>query len=254
MYVAAGQPFTATLVDPTGLSPDYAFGARIEVPVTRAIVGTWTAATLSGNVWSVDLEAPPAQVASPSYGLNPTMSQTLQAGEFEIVWMDNGPDPRPDQVVIMVPLFTSSGGVTTGAGAGVPDYGAPDPTAVRCTVADVAALERNRTIGPGGVRVGTFDSTTKPTDVEVGGLIDQAVDLVLVAVQPQFNPDMNSQVARAVALQTALLLESSDYIESNEPDVARKERMLATLMAGLNAQMVKDIEEQLSSTGGSVLV
>lgn len=253
MYVPAGQPFTATLVDPTGLSPDYEFGARIEVPVTRAIVGTWTAAKLSATVWSVELEAPPAQVAAPGYGLNPILSAQLQNGEFLIVWMDNGPDPRPDQVVIPVPLFTDAGGGWSGGWpGGVEDYPDADPEACRCTVADVAALERNRTIGQGGNRVGTFDDTTRPTADEVEGLIDQAVDLVLIGLPDQFDSDLSGVVARAVAIQTALLIESSDYIESNEPDVARKERMLATLMTGLNGEMVRDVQD-IIGTSGTVL-
>jgi hypothetical protein len=99
MRVPAGLPFTARLLGPAGLG-GVQLGARIEVPVTRAIVGYWRPATLDGGVWSVELEAPP--LTSPDPGL----VDALAAGQFLIVWMDGG---AIAMVEIFVPLQTYAG-------------------------------------------------------------------------------------------------------------------------------------------------
>jgi len=213
MYVPYGLPFTATLVDPGGLT-DVNLGARIEVPVTRAIVGSWQAATLSGYVWSVTLDAPPATPQSQAIGLgaNPFYATELATGEFNLVWLD---DLDPPTFEAFVPLFVSDDGSGIGVGGNGPpaQWPTPDPADVTPTIADVAALERTRMVDDGGTDQATFGPNTRPTDVEVQALIDDSVPVILTQLRPTFPASFNDQVANAVALYAAILVEGSYYRE-----------------------------------------
>ena len=245
MYVAAGAPFTATLVDPGGLTPPGVnLGARIEVPVTRAIVGNWVPAQLSGIVWSVDLDAPPLQVGSQVYGYGgyPALQAALDAGEFNIVWMD-GLDPPSCE--IFVPLVTTASSGSNGSGTGVPpDWPDPDPLACSPSVDDVAALERTRTIDDVSNDEGTFTSVTTPSDTEVSGLITQAVPVVLAELLPQFDPGHYPTVAHCVALYTAILIEGSYHREQlNEGAVQLWRTLYMAGISGLQTQINEDLQQ-----------
>lgn len=88
MEVTLGADVVATLAAPGDLD----LGARIEVPVTRAIASYWRRArfdTASG-LWTVTLEPPidPTGAAAP---VGP--EGTPRPGEFVLVWRDGGPEP-----------------------------------------------------------------------------------------------------------------------------------------------------------------
>jgi hypothetical protein len=245
MEVVAGQPFTATLVDPGGLS-DLNLGARIEVPVTRAIVTAWTAAVLQGNTWSVTLDAPPAEPPSQVYyalGAWPVIQAELDAGEFNIVWMD---DVEPPTVEIYVPLWTSTEYVDPNALPVPEDWTAPDLTQVTPTLADVAALESTRTIDDTATELGTFTADTRPTDTQVTGLIAQATHDVLASLRPTFPASYYPIVRNAIALYTAILIEGSFYREQLNEGSAQLYRQLFTAeIAGLQSATTVDLTDQL---------
>jgi hypothetical protein len=153
VQIATNPTFVATLLAPPGVT---GLGARVEVPVTRAIVSAWQAATLSddGSEWAVTLERPVA------------------AGEYLLVWRTS--DAEPPAYETFVPLT-----VTSAAAGGVVDE---DWTP---TLADVAALSHAYTRHPvdadelqAGTEHGIFDETTDPTATKVEGYIAAAVDEV----------------------------------------------------------------------------
>ena len=241
MYVAAGSEFTATLVDPGGLD-DLALGARIEIPVTRAIVDYWKAATLSGYVWSVVLEAPPTESAQP--GSDPEMDAALKAGEFNIVWLDG---LEPPTVEFYVPLFCSDSVAGSGSSA---DWPAVDVDEVTPSVDDVAALEGTRRMDDSVEEQLTFTADTRPTDTQVQALIDQAVPVVLAQLNPTFPPDYYSEVSHAIALYAAILVEGSYYREQlNVGSVALYRALLEQTLTAINSQ----VTTELTSSGGGRL-
>lgn len=147
---AADTTFTATLPAPPGVT---GLGARVEVPVTRAIASAWQPATLVGDTWTVTLDRP------------------LDAGDYLLVWRTN--DPEPPDYETFVPLAVTS--------AGVPATG-PDWTP---TLADVAALcpaytRHDIDFGAmqAGAEAGVFDEETDPTATDVQGYIAAAVQEV----------------------------------------------------------------------------
>ena len=242
MYVAAGQPFTATLIDPGGFE-HLLLGARIEVPVTRAIVGYWMAATLSGYVWSVTMDAPPAQSANPGY--DPVLDDALAAGEFQIVWMDN---LGPPTVEIYVPLHT------TGTGTGTPTVPPswPPVDVAQCTpsVDDVAALEGTRRVDDTTAEQPTFNANTRPTDTEVQALIDQAVPVVMAQLRPTFPISYYDEVSHAIALYAAILVEGSYYREQiNTGSVGLYQSLLNQSLAGIAASLELELNS-LAASGG----
>lgn len=87
MRVAVGQPVTATIAAPPGVTT---LGARIEVPGTRAIVACWQTATLQGDQWTVTVDGP------------------LKSGDYQLVWRT--PDPEPPDFETFVPITASYGG------------------------------------------------------------------------------------------------------------------------------------------------
>jgi hypothetical protein len=84
-----GSAVLATLVAPS-VAPAFPIGARIEVPLTRAIVSYWRPAVrddLTGDL-SVVLDAPPA------------------VGDYNLVWRDSGPEGPGERTEfeVFVPL------------------------------------------------------------------------------------------------------------------------------------------------------
>lgn len=232
MFAAPGAQFTATLIDPSGLG-DLRLGARIEVPVTRAIVGYWRPATLTGFIWSVQLEAPPAAPQRPpELGGNsdPALTRALAAGQFNIVWMDGGPVPA---VEIFVPLFVGTGW----GGAWGPDteWPVPDPELVAPSVEDVAILLRTRTYTEGVLEHADFSDDTRPPADEVQRLIDQATPTVLAQLRPLFPESVYGQIGHLIALYTAVLIEGSFFREQvNESQVALYRDLFTAGVEGVN--------------------
>lgn len=87
MRIGLGDPVAAWLTAPA--DPPADMGARVEVPYTRAIACFWQPATLEDTGdslrWVVELEPP------------------VQAGDYNLVWRDGGPEPPILEV--FVPLM-----------------------------------------------------------------------------------------------------------------------------------------------------
>jgi hypothetical protein len=78
---------------------------------------------------------------------------------------------------------------------------------------DVALLVATRTIDSSGTELGEFTSDTRPTDAQADALIEQAVTMVLTPLPDRFQESLYDRVKQAVALQTAILVETSFYRE-----------------------------------------
>lgn len=118
---------------------------------------------------------------------------------------------------------------------------------IRPTVTDVANLLRARTKVKGGVEIGTFNASTRPTSDEVDGLIDDAIDDVLgkvksvdtfKALEPA--PEevevegYERRVRSAVKLYTAVLIETSYF-----PEQIASAKSAATIYEGLYGKRIK---------------
>ena len=244
MFVEPGQQFTATLITPTGIG-DLLLGARIEVPVTRAIVGYWRPAILKGLIWSVQLEAPPAApLRPPEFGSDPALEIALAAGSFNIVWMDGESVPT---IEIFVPLFVRT---QFNDAWSQPDWPVPDVDLIAPTVEDVAILVRTRTYTEGVVEHADFTDDTRPPADEVQRLIDQATPTVLMQLRPTFPPSVYGDIGHLISLYTAILIEGSFFREQiNESQVALYRDLFTTGLAGLN----ESIDNELLMAGGGAL-
>lgn len=188
MQGTVGQTITSTLVNPPGDIGN--LGARIEVPITRAIASAWQPAVLNGVTWTVTLEAPVA------------------AGDYQWVWRTND-NAEPPAFEAMIPLVVVDAALV----AAVADFPLPDTAQIRPDVADIAALENSRTAAGGGDEIGEFTADTHPTADQVGKLIDQAIDAVLMQLPTRFPNTYYERVKHGVALYTAILLEGSYFRE-----------------------------------------
>ena len=246
MDVVAGLPFTATLVDPGGLT-DLNLGARIEVPVTRAIVGMWTEATLAGIVWSATMDAPPAQpIGFQNPASRAIYEDELAAGEFQLVWMD---DLDPPTVEIYVPLRTVAD-VYSGLVPLADNWPVPDLTQMTPTVDDVAVLERTRTVDTAGAELIVFNANTRPTDTEVSALIVQAVNDVQASLRSTYPTTYYGQIRYLTAMYAAMLVEGSFYREQlTEGSVQLYRQLINTELAGIQAAIMVDLTDQVATTG-----
>lgn len=167
MQWTLGDDVVATLVAPSVL-PDYPMGARIEVPVTRAIVARWRAAAYDDVLgqWTVAFTA---------------AADALVKGEYNLVWRDSGPEPPQLEVFIPLAVVASS---TVAVAPGETAPWAP-------TVEDVANVTPAYTEGgfdddrqfAGDPQltaegVPTYTDDTTPNKAHVQGLIQAAVDEV----------------------------------------------------------------------------
>ena len=229
MSVAAGTQFTAYLADPGGDTTGV--GARIEVPVTHAIVSMWVAGTLAtSGMWSAVLDAPG------------------EPGEYLIVWMTGGAT-QPDPFPIYVPVTATLGPVAPTVG-GEPDYPDVTPSDVYPTLAEVAILERTRTRGDDGTYYDTFNAQTWPTDTDVMAIIDTSVNLVLAQLRGDFNPIFYEQVKDLCALQAAILIESSFFRNQEQAQAMSSWRvMLSSGMTGLQSSIEVDREQAVVFAG-----
>jgi hypothetical protein len=192
LRVSIGQGITSQLIDPAG---DYSrMGARVEEPITEAIVSPWQDATLSGGVWTVTCDGildPPGP------------------GDYLLYWMT--PDDPPS-FRTPLPLTVVPQSIVPVSGT-VPDFPPLDIEQIIPTVQDVADLERTRTVEEGMNVVTNFDSDTSPSDVDVQRLIEQALPAVLGSLRASFPIRYYGDVRHLVALYTSVLIEGSFYKE-----------------------------------------
>lgn len=203
MEAPLGEPVEATLIDPGPAVYDLGLGARIEVPVTRAIVSMFRPAALNGAIWSVFLDSP------------------IDEGDYEIVWRTS--DPEPPLYETYVPLFLFVSGVSGGAsgGSGGDDWPLIDRTEVTPGVNDVAALERTRTYDMNGTDQATFNDQTKPTDEEVEVLIEQATDDILGVLREDVDVYHYAAIKGAITRQAALYVEGSYFRDNVNADLVQ---------------------------------
>ena len=231
MQSVVGQPITATIVDPNGNvgAGGRTLGARVEVPVTRAIVAAWRPATLSGATWTV------------------TVDGVLVVGEYQFVWRTN--DAEPPFFEAFLPLTVTASVTASGT-----DFPEPNLAELTPSVEDISQLMRTRTVSEGGeeVDIPVFDENTHPTADEVEGLIEQARFGVLMALPETFDPVHNDQIRHLISLYTAQLVEGSYFREQVDDSgvdlwrtlytngvTALRERMDADLVA---ANLLKRME------------
>jgi hypothetical protein len=134
------------------------------------------------------------------------------------------------EVSALAPFWTD---VTLPDGTVIPAPPPVDPTRVTPSVADVAILERTRTIHDDGSEVSTFDPDTRPTDVEVTELVDQAAGEVLGQLPSNVDPIWYPAIQRLIALRAAALVEISFYREQAMagPAAAHTAQLAAELQA-----------------------
>jgi hypothetical protein len=220
--VACGYPFTAALIAP----PDsdlagWPLGARVERPVTRAIVSAFQTATLSGGLYTVTLDGP------------------VDPGSYNMVWMttDENPTPTYEVFIPLVATLTIQDGTVP-----IVEWPVIDITQVTPTVEDVAALERTRTVDDTGNDIGEFTSATRPTDVECKELIDQARNDVLAQLRRAVDPVHYPQILHIVAYYAAMLVEVSYYREQTGQRAEEYATLFTQSLTNLQTQIERDVE------------
>lgn len=222
MQVQIGQDITSQLIDPAG---DYArMGARVEEPITEAIISPWQDAALSGGVWTVVCDAildPPGP------------------GDYLLYWMT---PEDPPLFRTPLPLTVIPQSVLPPAGE-VPDFPPIDVAEVTPTVQEVADLEGTRWYDTGDNDVGGFGSDTRPTDVEVGRLIDQGLAAVLGSLRPSFPTKYYPKVRHLVCLYTAQIIEGSFYREQVPAAGSVFHTLYTTALTEVQAQIEYDLKQ-----------
>jgi hypothetical protein len=117
-----------------------------------------------------------------------------------------------------------------------------DVDQVTPSVDDVALLCATRTIDTTGAQLSTFTSDTRPTDAQAGALIAQATTMVLAPLPDHLQESLYVRIRQAVALQAALLVETSFY---------REQANTGTVVAMSNAlqAMLRAIQEDAGGAG-----
>lgn len=191
--VAVGADIVASINDPPGgLQPGVTLGARVEIPVTRAIVSYYQRATLSAGIWTVTLDGLPAP------------------GFFNFVWRTD--DAEPPDYEVFIPLAVSTATAGAGAGGGT-DYPPVDLAEVMPNVDDVAQLERTRTFDAYGNELITFTDETRPTADEVIRIITDAMPIVLGSLPTRFDPVHWPKARHLVSIYCAMEIEGSFFKE-----------------------------------------
>jgi hypothetical protein len=219
--VQCGLPFDASLVAGPGMTPGEGFprfGARVERPVTRAIVSPFQTATLDGAMWTATVDGP------------------LDEGAYQLVWMTVDDPPTYEA---FVPLFATNDVDLTAAP--IIEFPAADIEACTPSVAEVSTLERTRTLDINDVDQEVFNDQTRPTATEVETLIKLGVNYVLSQLREAFDPVHYPQVKFLVQLYVATMIEESYY---REQAAGRTELYVIQFTQGLE-NLSKRIEDDL---------
>jgi hypothetical protein len=234
--VLAGGTFSPALVDPGGLV--HGLGARIEAPVTRAIVSAWMPATLQGAIWTATLDAP------------------LAPGIYQLVWMttdpgdtvDDGPGTGPE-FEVFVPIVCVDQLDQSNPGDWPPVKA--NLNAITPGVDEVASLERTRCKDLDGNDKGTFDNTTFPTGTAVETeVIPQARRAILQLLPDAINPEVYDDVSWAIQLQAAIIIETSYYrvqLQGTTGNQAAQHSSSVPNYIAMMKETVENLQDALSS-------
>jgi hypothetical protein len=236
--VPVGVDITASIADPPGGLYGHTLGARVEVPVTRAIVSAYQRATLSGGVWTVTLDG------------------VLESGGFEFVWRTDDAEPPYYEAWIPLMIAGASAGVGGGGDAGGVSFPPIDAEQITPSTSDVAILERTRIVEPGGGDPGDFTDNTHPTSDEVEELIQHAIDITLNLLPAQVDPRHYEAIERAIALRAASLVEASYFREqANEGSLAYYRELFDDVIQGVNVRVAEDYRQAaLVVSSGAVIL
>jgi hypothetical protein len=109
-----------------------------------------------------------------------------------------------------------------------------DHDEVTPSVDDVALLCVTRTIDSTSTQLGTFTSDTNPTDTQCAGLITQAVTMVLTPLPDYLQQSLYGRIRQAIALQAAVLVETSFYREqANAGSIVAMTTSLRLMLAAI---------------------
>jgi hypothetical protein len=153
---------------------------------------------------------------------DPAIASELTAGTYMLRWgRPTAPDPD-DQVVAEEDLRVHSSALL------VPVDGlAP-------SVDEIGALLHART-NVGGVEVGTFTDSTRPTDAQVQALIDMAVSDLQTRVGTVLPEDLVVEGRRLASLQAAALVEASFFPGELDTDRSAYRQYTAMYLSGIEA-------------------
>lgn len=121
------------------------------------------------------------------------------------------------------------------------DEDAAAAEAITPTLDEVAALERERTYAEGG-QEGTFTNETRPTGVQVGQLIEFAVNDVLSRIGLQIPEKYWGEARRMASLQAAALIESSYFPAQLDSDQSAYRQYTAMFLAGME-KLVENVRQ-----------
>lgn len=178
MQVVHQQPVTAINAAPSTL---VGLGARIEVPVSRAIVSAfrWASIDPDTGAWTVTLDAPPA------------------LGTYNLVWRTD--DAEPPDYEVFIPLEVIAAVVTP-----------VTPVQFSPTVQEVAYVTPAYTRGgfdddglQGGAEQGSYDASTSPTATHVEALIAAGAEEVAGRVGVLIPAHLAGLAKRAVVWHVA---------------------------------------------------
>lgn len=116
------------------------------------------------------------------------------------------------------------------------------------TVQDVANILRARTASRNGGEVGTFDSTTRPTDVEVQAIIDNAYSDVVDAIGQitDVPPNLVNSASSLVTIGAAMMVELSYF-----PEQVSSARSPYTALAAQYKDKLLRLQNAIVSVGGN---
>lgn len=186
-----GSTFTAALVVPPNTFTGN-LGARVEAPGTRAIVTAWQRASVTGDMYTVTLEAPVA------------------TGPYQVVWMTD------ESVTSFGPMFIPLIAINpTDAGGDASTWPLIDPSAITPSVDEIASLDGTRAVDQDdGSKVGTFNDSTFPTADQVQAAAADAVSDVLAILPDTIDPTYWPRAKTAVKYLAAILIEQSYFREN----------------------------------------
>jgi len=174
---------------------------QVRIDEAELADGPWT------TIDTLDLDPLDDDPENPISRSFSTVNATLPVGWYRVVFLDGNNDEAVSAPVMHPPA----------------------DAAIRPTVSEVAALEHTRLTTSGSGKATTFNSQTTPTADQAERLISQATELVLGDLPTRIPTQFQGRVRGLIALQAAILVETSFYREQlDSGSVAVYERLLTT--------------------------